>query len=39
MLSIKFNNKLMTLNEYIVLLDLVVHVYILTLKLYMANRN
>lgn len=28
---IKFNNKLMTLNEYIVLLDFVVHVYILTL--------
>lgn len=28
---IKSNNKLMTLNEYIVLLDFVVHVYTLTL--------
>lgn len=28
---IKSINKLMTLNEYIVLLDFVVHVYILTL--------
>lgn len=28
---IKSNNKLRTLNEYIVLLDFVVHVYILTL--------
>lgn len=28
---IKSNNKLMNLNEYIVLLDFVVHVYILTL--------